>query len=138
MHTSPVSDPHPLERPLLLTLGLVLQALSAVLATFLYSLGGLVAAGVLGISLAEVAFLQVWPLSQLAGLGALAFGFAAGFHIFLLYTCWRAWEGERTWLWALIAASLCGLASTGLVSMAAGLVTVLGAWQQLELLDRRA
>lgn len=129
--------PHVPERPTMLSIGIALQALHAVLAAFLYGLGGLVAAGALGISLAEVAVFQVWPLSVLAAVGAALFAFAVGFYLFVLYTCWRAWEGERTWLWVLIVVSMLGLISTGPLSVIVGVMTIVGAWQHLEALDGR-
>lgn len=125
------------ERPVLLAIGIVLQALNAVLAVFVYGLGALLATGLLGISLAEVAVFQVWPLSLLVAFGAALFLVALGFHLFLLYTCWRAWEGDRTWLWVLIVLSLLGLISTGPFSAVIGVMTIIGAWQHLGALDVR-
>ena len=128
---------HAPERPTLLTIGIALQALHAVLAAFLYGLGGLIVGGLLGISLADVALFQVWPLSLVAAVGAAFFALAVGFYLFVLYTCWRAWEGDRPWLWALILVSLLGLVSTGPLSAVVGVITIIGAWQQLEALNGR-
>jgi hypothetical protein len=122
-------------RSTLLAVGIVLQALNAVLAAFIYLLGGLLAAGVLGVSLAELSLFQLWPFSMIAALGALLFFVAVGFQALMLYTCWRAWEGDRTWLWVLIGLSVLGLVNTGPISVVVGVVTIIGAWQAIEVLD---
>lgn len=122
-------------RATLLAAGIVLQALHAVLAAFLYLLGGLLAAGMLGVSLLELSVFQMWPFSVLAALGATLFFVAVGFQALMLYTCWRAWQGERTWLWILIGLSALGLLNTGPVSAVVGVLTIVGAWQQLDALD---
>ena len=136
MATYPLPS-HAPERPTMLAIGIALQALHAVLGAFLYGLGGLIVGGVLGVSLTDVAIFQVWPLSLLAAAGAALFAFAVGFFLFVLYTCWRAWEGDRPWLWVLIVVSLLGLLSTGPLSVIVGAMTLVGAWQHLEALDGR-
>ena len=138
--TEPAPPPAPArlaapQRPTLLSVGIALQALHAVLAAFLYGLGGLLAAGVLGVSLSEVAIFQVWPFSLIAALGALLFFVAVGFQLLMLYACWRAWESDRAWLWVLIGLSLLGLVSTGPLSALVGIATIVGAYQHIEELD---
>ena len=134
---TPPNATTPPERPALLAIGLLLQALNAALAALLYGLGALMTTGLMGFSLAAVPLFQVWPFSLVVALGAVFFLVALGFHLFVLYTCWRAWGGDRTWLWVLIVVSVLGLVSTGPVSVVIGVVTIVGAWQQLQALDRR-
>jgi len=122
-------------RPTLLSVGIVLQALHAVFAGFLYLLGGGLAAGLFGASLAALPIFGVFPLNLLAAFGALFLLTVAAFYGFVLFVCWRAWEGERPWLWTLIVLSIIGLVNTGPISVLVGVMTIVGAWQFLQELD---
>lgn len=120
------------ERPALLTIGIVLQALSTVLSMLLMGLLGLLIAGIFGLSTADLSIFTIWPFSLIASFGVGLIALVILFELFKLYVCMRAWEGDRTWLQVLIVVSLLGALNTGPLSILVAGVTIVGAWQQLE------
>ena len=119
-------------RSLLLSLGIPLQALLAIVTAFFYGLGALLVGGFLGLSAADFFLLSVWPFQLIAALGAAAFLVGCALQLVVAYVCLRAWQGARGWLWALVAASLVNLISAGPFSIVAGVLSIVGALQELD------
>ncbi|MCP3917872.1 MAG: hypothetical protein GY711_20185 [bacterium] len=121
-------------RPELLTAGLVLSAVHAMITAVLCAIGGLwmLAASASTFNPADFGLLPIVAFS----LGAVVVAGMAVFYVFLLYVCWRAWHGSRPWLWAAVIFSGIGLVNTGPISAVISVVTIVGAMQWLERMPR--
>lgn len=125
-----------LERPALLTFGIVVNAIHA---AFMVLVAGFLFLGALGATGLTMSALPVlWPFSLLLGLGAFVLLVYVAFYLFVLAVCWRSWDGSRPWLWTLVVLSLIGIANTGPFSVVIGILTIVGALQYLRIFDSRA
>lgn len=111
-----------------------------VLLTGLHALAGwALGAALVGITLGELPGLQTWAEARDLGLLDLALAFAGkvgAYYLALstlqLIACAGAWFGSRGWTWTLVLLALLGLPSSGPVSFAVAVVTVVGAVQVLD------
>ena len=117
-------------RPGHLTAGLVLTAIHAVLMFGLLTLA-MAAMGVGGFAVASAGE-PVFPLSILVSLGVAFCVAGVLFYCAVLCVCWKASEGSRPWLWALVVLACIGLVNTGPISVVINVLTIVGAVQWLD------
>jgi len=123
------------ERPGLLTFGIVLNVLHALLCLGVATLIGVLGAGALGAGMLAAGADELLPLAVLGTLGGVIFALVLAFYSLVLAVCYGAWKGQRFALWALIVLSILGMVNSGPISVVIGVLTILGAWIAL---DRRA
>lgn len=120
------------DRPGLFTFGIVVTVLHALfcLAVTTFALFGVA----LGAGVATVVFP---PMGFLVGAGGFLFvGLFWAFYAAVLWVTWRAWEGSRPWIWALIVGTFIGMVNTGPVNLLIGILTLVGSFQALDRLQR--
>ena len=54
------------------------------------------------------------------------------FQILTLYASWRAWYMNQTWIWVLLILSALSMLNSGMLTLATGVVTIIGCVQALE------
>jgi hypothetical protein len=120
-----------MNRPTLLSIGIIGNALQALLILFLLAIGVLTLLGATvfaGIS--DVA--SGLPLfGFITGMGMLLIAPFFLFYLLVLASCWGSWNGERGWTWTLVVLSVLGLVNSGPLSVVIGLCAVIGGLQAL-------
>ncbi|MDE0913667.1 MAG: hypothetical protein OSB57_00645 [Planctomycetota bacterium] len=120
-----------MKRPILLSIGIICNALHALL--FLLGLSiattAILGAGVFtGLS----GFLHSLPMAGfITGMGMLIIVPFFLFYLLCLAACWGSWNGERGWTWTLVVLSVLGLVNSGPLSLIIGLCAVIGGLQAL-------
>lgn len=119
------------ERPTTLSVGIIMSVVTSCLTFFCVFVG----AGVFG-SIGAVAMIEegVEPVAVglIAGLGCLLIGAFFLFQLLTLYAGWRAWAMDKTWIWVLLVLSAISLLNSGMLTLATGVVTIIGCVQALE------
>lgn len=120
-----------IERPVTLSVGIILSVITSCLALFCFlSVGG--ALGVVGaIAILEGAMPSLLG-GALAGVGLLLLTTFFAFQLFTLYASWRAWEMNKAWIWVLLVLSALSIMNSGMLTAATGVVTIIGCVQALE------
>ena len=65
-------------------------------------------------------------------LGCFILGLFVGFQLLMLYAGWRAWNMNTTWIWVLLILSALSMLNSGMLTLATGVVTIVGCVQALE------
>ncbi len=119
------------ERPAALSVGIIMSVATSALSLFCI-FGG---AGLLGI-FGGVAMLEegVDPLGVgiIYSLGCFIVGLFVVFQLLTLFAGWKAWEMDKTWIWVLLVVSALSMLNSGMLTMATGVVTIIGCVQALE------
>ena len=68
----------------------------------------------------------------LGGLACLVIGVFFLFQLLTLYAGWRAWAMDKTWIWVLLVLSALSMLNAGMLTLATGVVTIVGCVQALE------
>ncbi|GEM_PF-2135159 len=124
-----------MQRPTLLTIGIILNAIEV--------LFGLLAVGLLALATVGVsAFagvagaMQGLPFAGLiGGLGLLLMVPVFAYLVLWLAACWGSWNGERCWIWTLIILSGIGMLSFNPITIVIGVCTIMGGLQALGMID---
>jgi len=124
-----------LQRPTVLSVGIVLTALLSCGMLLLLVLGGLFGLGVGGYALAQGE--QAMPLGLVLGAGAFLLIGAAIYYGAVLLACAKAWNGSHGWTIALIVFSAIGLLNPGILSLPIHVLTIVGAAMALAQDPRR-
>ena len=119
------------ERPAALSVGIIMSVATSALSLFCI-FGG---AGLLGL-FGGVAMLEegVDPLGVgiIYSLGCFIVGLFVIFQLLTLFAGWKAWEMDKTWIWVLLGVSALSMLNSGMLTMATGVVTIIGCVQALE------
>jgi hypothetical protein len=119
------------ERPAALSVGIIMSVATSALSLFCI-FGG---AGLLGL-FGGVAMLEegVDPLGVgiIYSLGCFIVGLFVVFQLLTLFAGWKAWEMDKTWIWVLLVVSALSMLNSGMLTMATGVVTIIGCVQALE------
>ncbi len=119
------------ERPAALSVGIIMSVATSALSLFCI-FGG---AGLLGL-FGGVAMLEegVDPLGVgiIYSLGCFIVGLFVIFQLLTLFAGWKAWEMDKTWIWVLLVVSALSMLNSGMLTMATGVVTIIGCVQALE------
>ncbi len=65
-------------------------------------------------------------------LGCFIVGLFFVFQLLTLYASWRAWDMNQTWIWVLLILSALSMLNSGMLTLATGVVTIIGCVQALE------
>jgi len=119
------------ERPTTLSVGIIISVITSALSLFcVFGVTGLL--GLFG----GVAMLEegMAPLGigVVYSLGCFFVGLFVIFQIFTLYAGWRAWGMDKTWIWVLLILSALSMMNSGMLTLAVGVVTIVGCVQALE------
>ena len=123
-----------MNRPTLLSIGIICNALHALLVLFVLSIAAL---AILGTSIfagiSDIA--SGLPLAGfLTGMGMLFIVPFSLFYLLVLASCWGSWNGERGWIWTLVVLSVLGLVNSVPLSVVIGLCAVIGGLQALRVI----
>ena len=124
------------DRPGILTAGILLTGLHAVLFAGFWMCLSLATIGLSGFAALSIAPPALFPIGLVASLGAGIMLLMATFYVGVVVVCAKAWGGSRPWLWGLIVLACIGLVSTGPISMVINVLTIIGAIQWLDVLPR--
>ena len=65
-------------------------------------------------------------------LGCFIVGLFVVFQLLTLFAGWKACEMDKTWIWVLLVVSALSMLNSGMLTMATGVVTIIGCVQALE------
>jgi hypothetical protein len=126
-----------MKRPTLLSIGIICNALHALLFLLGLSIAALAILGT-GAFAGLSGALDSLPVAGLVtGMGMLIIGPFFLFYLLLLASCWGSWNGERGWTWTLVILSVLGLVNSGPLSVVIGLCAVIGGLQALGVIGGR-
>jgi hypothetical protein len=121
----------PMNRPTLLSIGIICNALHALLLLFVLAIMALAVLG-MGAFAGLSGAMNSIPLAGLVtGMGMLVIVPLFLFYLLVLASCWGSWNGERGWTWTLVVLSVLGLVNSGPFSVIIGLCAVIGGLQAL-------
>ncbi len=124
----------PMNRPGLLTFGIICSAIHAILALAVVAfltLGSVVVGGIGAAASVGEGLAALPVIGGLLGLGMIFLLPLGLFYLVVLASCWGSWHGERGWLWAFTVFSFLGLINTGPISLVIGLCAIIGALMAL-------
>jgi hypothetical protein len=119
------------ERPTTLSVGIVMSVVMACLTFFCVFVGAGVFGVVGGLVMVEEGAQPV-VVGLLGGLACLVIGVFFLFQLLTLYAGWRAWAMDKTWIWVLLVLSALSMLNAGMLTLATGVVTIVGCVQALE------
>jgi len=120
-----------MKRPTLLSIGIICNALHAVLLLLVLAIMALAILGT-GVFAGLSGALNSLPVAgMVAGMGMLLVVPFFLFYLLVLASCWGSWNGERGWTWTLVILSVLGLMNSGPLSVIIGLCAVIGGLQAL-------
>ncbi|HIF41395.1 MAG TPA: hypothetical protein EYQ74_09885 [Planctomycetes bacterium] len=120
-----------MNRPTLLSIGIICNALHALLLLLVLAILSMAVLGV-GAFAGLSGPMSSLPIAGLiATMGMLLIVPVFLFYLLVLASCWGSWNGERGWTWTLIILSVLGLMNSGPLSIVIGLCAVIGGLQAL-------
>ena len=119
------------ERPVTLSVGIIMSVFTSCL-TFLCILG---VSGVLGFAGGAAMIeegMEPVGMGLIYSLGCFIVGLFFVFQLLTLYASWRAWGMNQAWIWVLLILSALSMLNSGMLTLATGVVTIIGCVQALE------
>lgn len=120
-----------IERPTTLSVGIILSVITSALSLFcIFGLSGLL--GVIGGAAMLEEGMAPLGIGVIYGLGCFVIGLFVIFQLLTLYAGWRAWAMDKAWIWVLLILSALSMLNSGMLTLAVGVVTIIGCVQALE------
>jgi hypothetical protein len=120
------------KRPGLLTFGIVLTVLHALMMMAVFVFVLLTVMGVATVGMVEAPSSEMLPIGIVFSLGGFVIGFFVLFYAAVLWVCYSSWGGSRLGLALLIGLSGLGLINSGPISAVIGVLTIIGCVQAWE------
>ena len=128
----------PMNRPTLLSIGIICNALHALLFLLVLAIAALAVLGA-GAFAGLSGALDSLPLAGVVtGMGMLLIVPFLLFYLLFLASCWGSWNGERGWTWTFVILCVLGLVNSGPLSVVIGLCAVIGGLQALGVIGENA
>jgi len=120
-----------LERPTMLSVGIIMSVITSGLSIFcIFSVSGFL--GLFGGAVMFEEGMAPLGIGLIYSLGCFILGLFVGFQLLMLYAGWRAWNMNTTWIWVLLILSALSMLNSGMLTLATGVVTIVGCVQALE------